>query len=129
MEVNYWHETMMTDIFPFTEEGIKKYAWAELIGNYQLGCLDEDGSFRVLYVGRTTDGIRKRLSCHIGKFPDVTHFACSVSNSEKMAYEQECIDYHHFKEEMGTAIYNEIHPARPAGTDYPCPVEDCTELD
>ncbi len=136
--IKYYGEDVTTIVYPFDEKSMEKVApWK--CGTYELG-IKENDEFKVLYVGRAGDGsgergLRDRLEEHLWekqsgkKFVEITYFSVNCCNDVLEAFNEECKGYHKFKEWMGTAIYNKIHPARPTGTDYPCPVEGCEELD
>jgi hypothetical protein len=82
-------------------------------GNYGLGKVEED-TFYVSYVGRSDDDVNKRLKQWVGKYTD---FKFSYATSVKVAFEKECQNYHDFKK-----LDNEVHPNRPASTNWKCPV-------
>lgn len=114
---------VMEGPYPLNEEEIDKHIEKNKIGNYAYGHVDEEGSFIVAYVGRSDSCLNTRIRHGISQYDS---FKFSYANSVKEAFEKECINYHEFggKEELN----NEIHPARPEGQAYDCPVEDCTEL-
>jgi excinuclease UvrABC nuclease subunit len=77
------------------------------------------------YVGRSDDDLNDRLKKHV----DETHpkqimeykwFTYQVKSTNKEAYEAECKLFH-----KHTPPDNEIHPAKPDGTTYPCPIRGC----
>ena len=104
---------------PFDRESITKYVEKEKIGNYALGKMDGQ-VFRVSYVGRSDTDLRKRLLNHIDE--PYTHFKYSYATSKKAAFEKECKNFHDFNPPD-----NSIHPDRPEGTDWKCPL--CSRFD
>jgi len=83
------------------------------IGAYALGYVNNN-TFHVSYVGRDDDDLNRRLKEHVGSYQ---HFKFRHYNTAKEAYEKECYLYHDF-----TPRDNDIHPAKPDGTNYKCPV-------
>jgi hypothetical protein len=95
-------------------------------GNYAFGYINEiNDAFVVKYVGRSDSDLKKeikqQMKTHRAK--GCTHFKYSIAKSVKEAFEKECKNYHDFGE--SECLYNDIHPAKPAGTEYKCPVEGC----
>lgn len=112
--------------YDFTKEEIdKRVTKKNQEGNYALGNVDDKSIFTVEYVGRSdTDlnaELKNRTSWTIYK-----KFKYSYAISAKAAFEKECNNYHDFGGKKSLA--NEIHPARPDGTSYTCPVSICDEL-
>ena len=91
-------------------------------GNYALGRVDEDGIFRVNYVGRSDDDVKDRLKRWVGKKDKYKEFKFSYATSPKAAFEKECKNYHDFG--GSEKLDNEIHPQRPEGADWGCPYCD-----
>jgi len=91
----------------------------EFAGNYALGFVDKAGAFYVHYVGRSDTDIAFRLKKHVyeEKYPK---FMYSYANSVKEAFEKECRNYHDFG--GAEVLDNEIHPDKPEGTNYRCPI-------
>ena len=94
-------------------------------GAYALGYVKSDGTFVVLYVGRSDDDLNGRLHKWVGERKKYTHFKAAYYSSPKAAFEKECHLYHDFGGEK--SLDNEVHPARPANTNWECPV--CTIFD
>ena len=96
------------------------------LGNYALGFIrSSDSAFIPKYVGRSDSDLQKELKAKLStKSQTRTHFMFSYAGSEKAAFDKECKNYHDFKRQLE----NEIHPARPNGTNHACPVANCTEL-
>lgn len=87
-------------------------------GNYALGNVNERGLFVVRYVGRSDANLNARLKTWTGKGYQAFKFA--YATSPKAAFEKECRNFHDFG---GTAkLDNNIHPDRPAGSGWNCPV-------
>jgi hypothetical protein len=78
------------------------------------------GPFNVDYVGRSDDDVAGRLLFWVGSY---RYFRAVYCSSAKEAFELECTVYHSLN-----PINNKAHPARPAGTNYPCPVAKCKVL-
>lgn len=96
------------------------------IGNYAFGYMDdEDGAFVVCYVGRSDSDLKREIKQQMktDRAKGCTHFKYSIAKSVKEAFEKECKNYHDFGE--SECLYNDIHPAKPAGTESKCPVEGC----
>ena len=86
-------------------------------GNYAIGYVSEDG-FVVRYVGRSDSDISDRVKDYIQKRNSkFNKFKFSYAASSKEAYEKECRNYHDFNPPL-----NDIHPRKPDGTKYKCPV-------
>jgi len=82
-------------------------------GVFALGYVDPSGTFRVQRVGRGDD-LRNGLRQLIGSS---TRFKFAKSVSPQAAFERECELFHRFRPPG-----NIIHPDRPKGTDWLCPV-------
>jgi|SRR5208282_192051 len=99
--------------FKLTHAGIDKEVTKISPGVYALGEVKND-TFTILYVGRADDDVAKRLGDHVPKwYPD---FKYEYYPTAKAAFQKECNLYHDFNPKD-----NDIHPARPSGTTYPCP--------
>jgi hypothetical protein len=87
-------------------------------GAYLLGRLNASGdSFIADYAGRSDDDLNDRLKDWVGgKYPQ---FKYGFYDSPKAAFEKECHLFHDFG--GTTTLDNDIHPARPKGTDWKCP--------
>lgn len=109
--------------YPLNEEEINKRIKKDKIGNYAYGHMDESDSFIVEYIGRSDTCLNTRIRHGINKYD---MFKFSYAESVKEAFEKECINYHDFG--GNEKLSNTIHPARPEGYDYDCPVEECDEL-
>ena len=107
---------MEGDSLPLNDETIDKYVAPNRPGNYALGYVEGD-SFYVNYVGRSDDNLNGRLHSWVGKRRSYTRFKRSYATSPKAAFEKECRNYHDFQK-----TDNDIHPAKPAGTNWKCPV-------
>lgn len=91
-------------------------------GNYAFGRINEKGSFLIDYIGRSDTNLCNEIKSRKTdpKFKNCTHFEFSYAASEKEAFEKECTNYHEIKPPL-----NDIHPDKPNGKDYKCPIEDC----
>lgn len=84
---------------------------------YVLGYLGSDGLFYVNYAGRSDYDGAGRLRAHIG---EDRQFMFGYYASYEAAFHKECLLYHDFSPPR-----NKIHPDRPTGTQYRCPVLTC----
>lgn len=90
------------------------------IGYYVLGYMNKDGLFRSLYVGRSgKERLQKRLKGWVGD-NRYKQFLFDYADSEKQAYDYECIVYHELGEKE--KLDNERHPRCPDDTNLRCPV-------
>ena len=82
----------------------------------------------ILYVGRSDkDNLNERLKDHRtntspSKNQQYAYFKFKITSSEKEAYEDECRLWH---EHGAPPPDNMIHPDKPDGTTYSCPVTGC----
>jgi len=102
----------------FTSSEIDRIITRTSPGNYALGYTKDDGTFIVQYVGRSDTDVNRELKTRLDS--KYKKFKYSYATSPKAAFEKECHNYHDFggKEELD----NEIHPSRPAGTGWKCPI-------
>lgn len=107
--------------YKFTSSEIDRVITRTSPGNYALG--HSNDTFSVSYVGRSDNDVNQELKAKLStKYKD---FKYSYATSPKAAFEKECHNYHDFG---GSAkLDNKIHPSRPAGTGWKCPV--CTIFD
>lgn len=101
----------------------------ERAGNYALGHYRKSegrNKFYVHYNGRSFTNLREEIKqqglynfVNKNKEPIYTYFKFKYMSNPKSVFQKECKDYH----EHGKA--NQIHPARPKGTDWTCPVKGC----
>lgn len=99
-----------------TTEGVDSAVRGTGPGAYALG-REEGGTFFVSYVGRSDSDLNDRLK----DWADTkyTHFKFGFLSSANAAFQKECTVFHDFG---GTAkLDNEIHPDRPAGSNWRCP--------
>lgn len=103
---------------PLNDAEINKQVTGKFPGNYGLGHTNERGTFIVQRVGRSDVDVNDRLHDWVGK--KYKKFKYSYASSRKAAFEKECRNYHDFggKEKLD----NKVHPDRPNGTDWKCPV-------
>ena len=103
--------------YPLNGETIDRIVTARSAGAYALGYVSQ-GTFYVSYVGRSDDDLAARLKRHIGEY---AAFQYAYMPSPSAAFEKECRLYHEFNPPD-----NKVHPARPEGTNYRCPVLGCS---
>ncbi|MGA9364527.1 MAG: hypothetical protein WBW16_09190 [Bacteroidota bacterium] len=102
---------------PLTKKGIDDNVKGVGLGAYALGHVDQSNAFNVTRVGRSDDDLNKRLHDYEGLYES---FKYAFLPNSKAAFEKECRLYHDF-----IPPDNIIHPAKPVGTDYKCPVAGC----
>ena len=105
----------------FTSAEIDRVVTKTSPGNYGLGYSND--TFTVQYIGRSDSDVNQELKARLAA--KYKHFKYSYATSRKAAFEKECHNYHDFG--GNEKLDNEIHPSRPAGTDWECPV--CTIFD
>lgn len=109
----------MQGLYPLTKDKIDEVVTKTSAGNYALGDSD-DKTFYVRYVGRADTDLNGRLKTWVGKKDKYKEFKFSYATSPKAAFEKECHNFHDFG---GTdKLDNDIHPDRPGGTGWKCPV-------
>lgn len=92
-------------------------------GAYALGRV-ENGAFYIDYVGRSDNDLKARLKQWAPT--KYIYFKYGFCESAKAAFQKECQLFHDFG---GTRLLdNKVHPARPQGTSWSCPVSGCTDL-
>ena len=109
----------MYGAYALNSEEIKKRVEPNKKGNYAFGKIEEDGLFHVYYVGRSDTDLQAEIIARSSDFTQLSHFMYSYASSVKEAYEKECKNYHDFN---CPALLNKIHPDRPDGASYHCPV-------
>lgn len=112
--------------FALTDNEVNKRVPENVMGNYaflQKKWLTDE--YLVRYVGRSDADLKKEIKQQMRNdcAKGCTHFMFSIAKSKKEAFEKECRNYHDFGE--CDCLNNDIHPAKPAGTKYKCPVEGC----
>lgn len=100
--------------YSLTDDAIDTHVSSQKIGAYALGSTGQDGTFYISYVGRSDTDLNKRLHQHVGDF---SQFKYGYFPNAKAAYEKECQLYHDFPNQN-----NKVHPKKPEGTNYTCPV-------
>ncbi len=102
---------------PLTHDSVDRAVRGTGPGAYALGHVGSNDVFYVTYVGRSDTNLNKRLHEHIGAYKE---FKFGLYDTAKQAFEKECELYHDFNQ-----TDNDVHPARPVGTNYRCPVLGC----
>jgi len=77
------------------------------------------GAFTAHYAGRSDDDVAGRLKQHVSD-GIYKYFKFEYATNSKAAFEMECRLYHELNPPD-----NDIHPAKPKGTNYVCPVLYC----
>jgi hypothetical protein len=103
---------------PLTSTSIDNSVRGTSPGAYALGHVDSLSVFRVSYVGRSDSDLNARLHNHIGVY---RHFIFWIVDTKRQAFEKECQLFHEYDPPD-----NDVHPARPPGTSYSCPVAICS---
>lgn len=109
----------MQGSYDFSSEKIDDEVTRTSPGNYALGYI-EDRTFYVHYVGRSDTDLNQELKARLD--PKYKKFKYSYATSPKAAFEKECQNYHDFGEKE--KLDNKVHPDRPDGTNWKCPVCD-----
>ncbi len=101
--------------FPLTDHGIIDNVTKTSPGAYALG-KTRYATYYIGRVGRSDDDVNRRLHDYIW---DYEQFKYEYYPPPKAAFEKECRLYHDFK-----PLGNKIHPDRPSGTNWKCPICD-----
>lgn len=104
--------------YPLNEIEIDRLIIKNVPGNYAYGYQNGEGHFFVQYVGRSDTDLNSRIRHGIGLYK---MFKFSYAENVKEAFEKECQNYHDFGGEEGI-LENKVHPDRPVGKDYECPI-------
>lgn len=111
--------TGLTGNFNLTDEAIDRVVAKGRIGVYALGKYNStENMFYISYVGRSDVDVNDRLHKHTRS--GYTHFQFGYFETTRAAFEKECNLYHGFNPPD-----NKVHPAKPEGTYYGCPVLGC----
>ncbi len=105
-----------------TSEGIDTHVDQVGIGAYALGYVGTDGTFHVQRIGRSDDNLNNRLHQYL-PLKKYRTYKYGFLGTSKECYEYECKIWHAFRPKN-----NPNHPDTPDGTNYPCPVPNCTRL-
>ncbi len=102
--------------FPLESKEVDDQVSKKSAGNYALGKEREKGNFIPKYVGRSDTNVNARIKDHVDS--EYPLFKFSYAESSKEAFKKECKNYHDFVKNLD----NDIHPDRPDGKDWKCPV-------
>jgi hypothetical protein len=102
----------MSDVFALTDERIDEVVKNTSPGVYLLDPT-ASGPFDAAYAGRSDSDVNSRLHSWVGEY---RFFRAAYCPSAKAAFEAECELYHAFSPRR-----NQIHPARPIGSNTVCP--------
>jgi len=116
----------MNGPWELTTENIDAKVTRKEPGNYALSRRIISGKQHVDYVGRSDDDLSGRLHDYIGG--KYTHFWAAYASSSKAAFDKECQNWHDFHGPEGE-LDNDIHPRRPDGQSWKCPVDGCEYSD
>jgi len=108
--------------YDFNPDKIDEVVTERSAGNYALGHITPSGELLVRYVGRSDIDLNKELKARSNLRDDSFYhqFSFSYAPSPKAAFEKECRNFHDFG--GSEWLHNEIHPARPDGTNLKCTV-------
>ena len=108
----------LSDLFSLSNGQVDAQVTKKSPGVYVLD-RSVTGGFTAHYAGRSDDDVAKRLKDHVndGLYK---YFKFEYATSSKAAFELECRLYHDLKPPD-----DDIHPAKPKGTNYVCPVAYC----
>ena len=107
--------------YTLTKDQIDAVVTKTSAGAYALGKTGSDDTFYISRVGRSDNDVNTRLKCYVG---DYDKFKFEYYGSAKAAFEKECNLYHDFNPPD-----NKIHPDRPEGTTWSCPIVECDVLE
>lgn len=112
--------------YSLTDEEVDRVVADNRIGNYAYGYLNPQGTFIVMYVGRSDTNLKDRIKHGIedmDKDPSCRYerFKFSYAETVKEAYEKECRNYHDFGGTEGFLV-NKTHPDKPADYTDSCPI-------
>lgn len=110
--------TGLSGPYTLTSENIDLFVSVLSPGAYALGRTDANGVFNVEYVGRSDTDLNSRLKNWVGKYNQLKYGYFSPALA---AFEKECHLYHDFGGDKGS-LNNDIHPQRPQGSNWTCPV-------
>jgi hypothetical protein len=105
--------------FAVTAQGINAAVAVGSPGAYILGYVDGT-TFRVQRTGRSDEDVNRRLHDYEGQYH---HFKFTYCASAEQAFYAECELWHAYADKN-----EQIHPARPKGKLYACPVAFCTQF-
>lgn len=102
--------------YPLSSESIDTVVKGCGAGAYALGYNNEDGSsFNIQRIGRSDTDLNARLHSYVGD--KYQRFKYAFYDNAEQAFYKECRLYHDF-----SPSDNYIHPDKPKGTNYACPV-------
>jgi hypothetical protein len=103
--------------YPFSMDNLRRAIAANQLGNYALGYM-KDSTFYPTYVGRSDIDLQAEIAARLPPASTHTHFKFGYAPNAREAFTLECQNYHEFIDELE----NEIHPDKPEGENYACPV-------
>ena len=107
-------KTALLGPFDLSFDGVQHAVLRHGCGAYALGHVDPAGTFRVQRVGRDDANLRLCLQGLIGSS---NRFKFAPAASSREAFGIECELFHRLRPPG-----NIIHPTRPSGSDWRCPV-------
>ena len=105
--------------YAVTAKGIDAVVAAGSPGVYLLGTVSGN-TFSVERTGRSDEDLNRRLHDYEGQY---NHFKFAYCVNAEQAFYAECELWHAYADKS-----KQIHPARPAGKTYNCPVFLCVAL-
>lgn len=98
---------------PAQPQWIRPFIPAGIVGVYMLLAGDEP-----IYIGRSDTCLRTRLVGH-EHLDAASHLVWKTCGSPRHAYHLE--SYWYDRLQAGSGLLNRVHPARPSGSEEPCP--------
>jgi hypothetical protein len=105
---------MLEGPYNFTFDDLETRVPKSRCGVFALGYVDASDRFRVQRVGRDDSDLQQRLKDLIGSS---LRFKFRATTTSKMAFESECELFHRLRPPG-----NFMHPDRPPGSDWRCPI-------
>lgn len=125
-----WMSLQMEDTYLFTGQWIDELVAEGYAGYYVLGNARKD-VFEPRYLGRSGTDVHQELKAQEGERRNSAghnykYFKFGLAGSPQVAFEMECRLYH----QLGSSelLDNTVHPVRPKGTAWKCPVGSCHEF-
>lgn len=105
---------MLNGPYALTFDDLEARVPSRRCGVFALGYVDASDRFRVQRVGRDDGDLQQRLKDLIGSSQ---RFKFEATDTPRAAFESECELFHRLRPPG-----NFMHPDRPAGSDWCCPV-------
>jgi hypothetical protein len=126
-----WMSLQMDDTYLFTGQWIDELVAEGYAGYYILGNASGE-VFEPRCIGRSDSDVHHELEAQESErresaYHNYKYFKFGLAKSAQAAFEMECQLYH----QLGSSdlLDNKVHPVRPKGALWKCPVDSCHELD